>query len=70
MIRMGVGNDYQIYLFRREIQIKETAPDMMKEMGMARINQYVFRAVDQVSIAVIGLGVAPDEGLEIFSDFH
>src|SRR4030042_6663650 len=70
MIRMSMGDDDQVYLFGCEVQVLKPGADIVKKMNMPRINQNRFGPLDQIGVAIIRLGVAPNKGMEVIGNFH
>ncbi len=61
MVRVPVGDDDHVHVFRGERQPGELIPNMVEKMIMARVHQDFLFSINEIGIAVIGRWVVPWE---------
>jgi hypothetical protein len=67
---MGMGDQYAINIVLREIKMCKAGLHMIKEMNIARVNQYLFRSGNQIGVRIIRPSVSPDKGVKVFCNLH
>jgi hypothetical protein len=70
MVWMSVGQDDQINLFWRDSVSSHLTKEIGEVTGMTRIDEKGYFSIDQISVAVVFVGILPKVGIEVFFNFH
>jgi hypothetical protein len=70
MVWMRMGEDDEVDFIRRNPITFHLLKEIGDMLGMAWIDQSGHLSPDQKGVAIILIGIGPEIGIEVFSEFH
>jgi hypothetical protein len=67
---MGMGDEYQVYLFRGEPILFHLVKNLLQVADMTRIDKSGHLPLNHISVAIVLIGVPPEIGIKVFFKLH